>query len=159
MSFPESRRAIKLVSPSRSSYAYIVLRLPGYEGADRTVVIPPLISKSLETKMTAAAERIRSLNDDLRRNLSIGTAVMTLGVAALGPALVERVVRAVATFEDFNDENDPHGEHDFGMLNVEGHRLFYKIDYFDKSLTVHSPDPADPNVTERVITLMLAEEY
>ena len=109
--------------------------------------------------MTAAAERIRALNDDLRRNMSRGTAVMTIGVAALGPELVERVVRAVATFDDFCTANDPYSEHDFGAFDVDGHRLFFKIDYYDRKLEQHSPDPADPTVTERVITLMLAEEY
>ena len=84
---------------------------------------------------------------------------MTTGVAALGPDLVERAVMTLAAFDDFHHENDPYQEHDFGMFDVEGHRLFFKIDYFDKSLTYHSPDPADPSVTERVITLMLAEEY
>jgi hypothetical protein len=42
---------------------------------------------------------------------------------------------------------------------VDGHTIFFKIDYFDKALASHSPDPADPSVTERVITIMLAEEY
>lgn len=109
--------------------------------------------------MTAPADRIRALNDDLRRNLSRGTAVMTIGVAALGPELVERIVRAVATFDDFCTANDPHSEHDFGAFDVDGRRLFFKIDYYDRKLELHSPDPADPSVTERVITLMLAEEY
>ena len=35
----------------------------------------------------------------------------------------------------------------------------FKIDYFDRTMTVHSPNPADPTVTERVITIMLAAEY
>jgi hypothetical protein len=55
--------------------------------------------------------------------------------------------------------NDPHQEHDFGSFNVEGETIFFKIDYYDCSLECHSPDPADPVVTRRVITLMLASEY
>jgi hypothetical protein len=31
--------------------------------------------------------------------------------------------------------------------------------YFDRSLNHHSPDPTDPAVTVRVITVMLADEY
>jgi Protein of unknown function (DUF3768) len=50
-------------------------------------------------------------------------------------------------------------EHDFGSFKAEGRTIFFKIDYFDKSLTHHSPDPSDPSVTERVITIMLADEY
>jgi Protein of unknown function (DUF3768) len=53
----------------------------------------------------------------------------------------------------------PHQEHDFGSFNAEGETIFFKIDYFDKAMTYHSPDPADPSVTERVITIMLAQEY
>ena len=42
---------------------------------------------------------------------------------------------------------------------AEGETIFFKIDYYDRTLTCHSPDPADPAVTERVITIMLADEY
>jgi hypothetical protein len=55
--------------------------------------------------------------------------------------------------------NDPHEEHDFGAFDADGQRVFFKIDYYDESLSYHSPDPTDPAVTKRVITIMLAEEY
>jgi hypothetical protein len=108
---------------------------------------------------TSQANRIRALNDDLRQHLIGGGAVITLGVAALGQDAVDRIVQTVAVFDDFCHVNDPYEEHDFGSFEVEGETIFFKIDYFDRTLTHHSPDPANPAVTERVITIMLANEY
>ncbi len=104
-------------------------------------------------------DRIRELNDQLRTTLTGGRVLITPGVAALGSESVERVVKAITAFDNFCNENDPYTEHDFGALDVEGKKVFFKIDYYDKSFRAHSPDPSDPAVTERVITLMLAEEY
>jgi Protein of unknown function (DUF3768) len=109
--------------------------------------------------MNATTERIRALNDELRRNLPNGHAVMTTGIAALGPEAVARIVKTIAVYDDFCHANDPHGEHDFGSFEADGKVIFFKIDYLDKALNAHSPDPSDPSVTERVITVMLAEEY
>jgi hypothetical protein len=109
--------------------------------------------------MDKVRERIRTLNDELRRNLPNCHAVMTNGVAALGPEAVARIVRTIAVYDDFCHANDPYGEHDFGSFQTDGAVIFFKIDYYDKALAAHSPDPADPSVTERVITIMLAEEY
>jgi hypothetical protein len=109
--------------------------------------------------MDLTTNRIRVLNDELRRNLPAGHAVMTAGIAALGAEAVARIVKTVEVFDDFCHANDPHQEHDFGSFEADGRVIFFKIDYFDKDLTYHSPDPADPSVTERVITIMLAEEY
>ena len=109
--------------------------------------------------MDAKTARIRALNDDLRHNLSGGTVVMTQGVAALGREAVDRIVKTICVFDDFCNANDPYEEHDFGAFEAEGHTIFFKIDYLDSTLTFHSPDPADPTVTERVLTIMLAEEY
>ena len=109
--------------------------------------------------MNLNTERIRALNDELRRNLPNGHAVMTAGIAALGPEAVARIVKTIAIYDDFCHANDPYGEHDFGSFEADGQRIFFKIDYLDKALTYHSPDPSDPSVTERVITIMLAEEY
>jgi ABC-type nitrate/sulfonate/bicarbonate transport system substrate-binding protein len=109
--------------------------------------------------MDTKTARIRALNDQLRQNFAEGIAVMTPGVAALGPEAVERIVKTIAVFDDFCHANDPHEEHDFGSFEADGHRIYFKIDYFDRELSMHSPDPADPSITQRVITIMLAEEY
>jgi hypothetical protein len=106
--------------------------------------------------MTAEKQAIRALNDDLRKNLVGGSALITTGVAALGPDFVLRIVRTLAVFDDFNQANDPHGEHDFGAFEVEGHAIFFKIDLYEE------PDVKDANgepVVTRVLTLMLAEDY
>src|SRR5271155_3871976 len=103
--------------------------------------------------------RIRSLNDELRQNLAGGVAVMTPGVAALGEEATARINKTIAVFDDFCHANDPHEEHDFGSFEAEGYTIFFKIDYLDRSLTYHSPDPTDQAVTVRVITVMLADEY
>jgi len=111
--------------------------------------------------MTSKIEQIRILNDRLRQNLGTGveTAVITIGVAALGDEAVARIVKTIAVYDDFFHENDPYEEHDFGAFEAEGHTIFFEIDYFDPTLTWHSDDPADPTITHRVITIMLAEEY
>jgi hypothetical protein len=109
--------------------------------------------------MDSKTARIRALNDELRQHLTSGMAVITPGVAALGPEAVERIVKTIAVFDDFCHANDPHEEHDFGAFEADGHMIYFKIDYFDRELSMHSPDPADSSVTQRVITIMLAEEY
>jgi len=109
--------------------------------------------------MDSKTARIRALNDELRQNFAQGMAVMTPGVAALGAEAVARIVKTIAVFDDFCHANDPHEEHDFGAFEADGHMIYFKIDYFDHDLSMHSPNPADPSVTKRVITIMLAEEY
>ena len=102
---------------------------------------------------------IRALNDRFRQSLRGGMLVMTSGVIALGQERQLKILEAVARFDSFDEDNDPYGEHDFGALEVEGERLFFKIDYYDQSLSAHSSDPSDETVTKRVLTIMLAGEY
>jgi hypothetical protein len=104
--------------------------------------------------------RIAQLNDSLRQTLQGGRMLFTRGVSAFGPSICSRVIAAPGQFNDFRrDTDDPFGEHDFGAFQVSGRRLFFKIDYYDRSLTAASPDPADPAITVRVLTVMLPEEY
>ena len=104
-----------------------------------------------------SAARIAALNDAARTTLNGCRLVITHGISALDN--LPAVINQVCSYTDFNASNDPYGEHDFGVFDYVGNTVFWKIDYYDLDLLMHSPDPADPNVTCRVLTVMLAEEY
>ena len=89
--------------------------------------------------MDSKTARIAALNDELRQNFAEGLAVMTPGIAALGAEAVARIVKTIAVFDDFCHANDPHEEHDFGGFDADGHTILFKIDYYDESLSYHSP--------------------
>jgi Protein of unknown function (DUF3768) len=108
---------------------------------------------------TDRTAKVRALNDKLRREVMGGQILITPGVAALGPEKVVHIWETVARFETFTEDNDPHGEHDFGSFEFEGASVLWKIDYYDSSLEFGSDDPADPDKTTRVLTILLSEEY
>ncbi len=112
-----------------------------------------------ENDQKIRAERIAQLNDAFRTNFDGGQVVITQGILGLGDDAVAQTLMAVRHFDTFTESNDPYGEHDFGMIEIEGNRIYWKIDYYDLALMHHSFDPADPNVTRRVMTVMLAGEY
>lgn len=103
--------------------------------------------------------RIRVLNDNFRSTFIGGHVVMSSGVAALCLDVKAHAFIRVQTFAEFNSDNDPHGEHDFGSFEVAGEKFFWKIDYYDSDMRFGSDDPSDPEKTMRVLTLMLAEDY
>jgi len=105
------------------------------------------------------SDRIRVLNDFFRSTFIGGRVVLTAGVADMPLDVKARVLIQVQTFRKFDAGNDPHGEHDFGGLEVAGEKFFWKIDYYDPTLTCGSEDPSDPRLTVRVLTIMLAAEY
>lgn len=104
--------------------------------------------------------RIAELNDLLRTTLLTGKVVLTEGIRALPDDKREAVITNVRAFSAFAKGDDPHGEHDFGAFEFDHvGTVFWKIDYYDADYQYLSPDPADPAVTRRVLTIMLAEEY
>ena len=107
--------------------------------------------------MTAA--KIAALNDAFRQTFAGGKVLMTASVVALPENVKSEAFRKVAAFNEFTADNDPHGEHDFGSFELEGHTFFWKIDYYDLAIKYGSEDPTDPQKTTRVLTLMLAEDY
>lgn len=104
--------------------------------------------------------RIVILNDHFRRTGIGGKIVMTRGIANLGKETVTNIINAMREYSAWNKDNDPYEEHDFGVITLaDSRKVFFKIDYYDKQLEFGSEDPADPEKTTRVLTLMLAEEY
>ena len=103
--------------------------------------------------------RVRELNDAFRRSFDGGRVMLTIGIRSLAGEQQACVLTRVRCFEEFEANNDPHQEHDFGSFEIEGATYFWKIDYYDHELRCGSPDPSDPARTTRVLTVMLAEEY
>jgi hypothetical protein len=104
-------------------------------------------------------DRIRVLNDNFRSTFVGGRVLTTAGVAELSVDTKAQLLLAVQSFSNFTKDNDPHGEHDFGAIELEGETYFFKLDYYDADMRYGSENPADPNVTARVLTIMRADEY
>ena len=136
-----------------------------------------------------AQSTISKQNDDFRTNLSKGTLCLTRGIRALGKENVAQIIHKVRLFNNFNENNDPYGEHEtslsfareerpqrrlvvrasrnakrsvaaqFGAFDYQGKKIFFKIDNYDTDFLFLSPDVTNPRVTNKVLTVMLAEEY
>lgn len=111
--------------------------------------------------MSDRSAKIRALNDAFRKNphTGLGKVVMTQGVNMIPGGFSYKALEAVMKFDAFSEANDPYREHDFVSVEVDGHLVLGKIDYYDKDLEYGSEDPSNPDVTTRVLTIMLADEY
>lgn len=124
----------------------------------------PQDQQTIQIRGERYRERVRALNDAFRHdpigNIGVSNRMLiTKGVSALGPNEMEHVIKKVTAFDDFSEDNDPWSEHDFGAFDHDGERIFWKIDYYNRDGTGASRNPADPSVTCRVLTVMLASEY
>ena len=134
----------------------------------QTITILPIIEigpggfnnlRQLTTMNLDRTRLISELNDRLRETFSGGRVMLTREVQSLSDDERAQLMQAVHQFDAFDAANDPHGEHDFGRVLVAGQGYFWKIDYFDSDLQYLSPDPADPTVTTRFMTIMREDEY
>jgi hypothetical protein len=107
---------------------------------------------------TAKTARIRELNDAFRRTFAGGKVMMTAGVDALPDMVKAAALQKAATFDDFTEDNDPYGEHDFGSFELCNRKFFWKIEYYDSTMQQGSEDPSDPEKTTRVMGSFTAEE-
>ena len=130
----------------------------------------------MSATLTSQRERIARLNDLARQAMGVAcTAVATVGFRSLPASDQSRVRELIETFDAFDEDNDPHGERDFGCVyqlgdgqwttdrpgvrEDERERVFWKLDYYDRDLRFASEDAANPAITRRVLTIMLSDEY
>lgn len=104
------------------------------------------------------SERIRELNDVCRTTGLGGQIVCTKGVFELGVDKVYAIRKIIAEYDSFTTDNDPYGEHDFGLCELASDKFFWKIDYYASDMMHGSNDASNPVVTNRVLTIMLRDE-
>ena len=102
---------------------------------------------------------IKTLNYHFRGSFSCGRVMLTCGINAKSQRELAEILNQVRCFNNFTTANDPYNEHDFGSFNYKGEQIYWKINYYDKNYQYCSEDPSNPNITNRVMTIMLAEEY
>jgi hypothetical protein len=109
------------------------------------------------------AEQLARMNDAARMSMIIHKTnvlvdkimcrfVLTSTVADLPIDKLETLLHEVGKFNSFTPENDPHGEHDFGKVELDGNRYFFKFDYYDASIRAFGHE-------NHVMTIMAASDY
>ncbi len=103
---------------------------------------------------------IAQLNDLHRKGeKNLGKVVFSSIVSSMLPQQQISILLLVANFNDFNEDNDPYGEHHFGKFEYENNTYMWKIDYYDLSYEYHSEDYSNLELTRRVLTIMCSQEY
>ena len=130
-----------------------------------------------DTQINQESERVKLIatqNDTFRRGMRcialgdylmvtkkadlMGEVFITQGIDALTAYERNMIFKMVQDFDQFTEDNDPHGEYDFGSITFRENTIFWKIDYYDLKHEMGSPNPCDPSVTHRVLTIMTAKE-
>lgn len=102
---------------------------------------------------------IAILNDKFRKSFIGGEVLLSAGIAAMSSEDKANIISMVQNFHDFTPSNDVYGEHDFLSIDYNGNKIFAKIDYYDLNYEFMSENPANPDITNRVLTILLSCEY
>ena len=119
-------------------------------------------------QIAAYRANVAALNDQMRANLASpapNIVVMTAGILALvdadpGTSIAKQIelMGIVASYSDFSEDNNPHGERDFGVFDWAATRCYWKIDYYDLKLESSSYHAPEADIITRVLTIMLESE-
>ena len=102
---------------------------------------------------------IATLNDNFRKTFIGGEVLLSAGIAAMSSEDKANIVSLVQNFDNFNEDNDVYNEHDFLSFDYKGDKILAKIDYYDLNNQYMSENPANPDITNRVLTIMTVYEY
>ena len=64
----------------------------------------------------------------------------------------------IQNFNVFNNDNNPYGEHDFGIIEVDGESYHFKFDYFQDETLQYTPENYLIEAY-RVLTILHLSEY
>ena len=78
------------------------------------------------------ATTIAALNDRFRQTYWGGQVLVTDEVSALSELTRIELFRSVQLYDNFVQDNDPYGEHDFGKVVIDGQDFFWKIDLHEE---------------------------
>ena len=104
-------------------------------------------------------EKIKQLNDILRKTFIGGQVMLTTGIRAKSSEDQAEILQKVRSFNEFTKANDPYAEHDYGRFSYNGEDIMFKIDYYNKTYDRMSDDPSNPDITNRIMIIMCADEY
>jgi hypothetical protein len=111
------------------------------------------------------SSRIAELNDRCRQGLDseariVVTAACLAALAGAGGLDDELRAQAelLAAVRLYRFTPEDGADHRRGEVVVRGRIIRFVIDYYDRSLEWGSEDPADPDVTMRVMTILLPED-
>lgn len=102
---------------------------------------------------------IATLNDNFRRSFINGEVLLSAGIAAMSSEDKANIISMVQNFNDFTEDNNVYGENDFGSFEYKGEKILWKIDYYDLNNKYHSEDPSNPDITNRILTIMKFFEW
>lgn len=93
-----------------------------------------------------------AVKNDLFRTTFFGCRVVVSESLHRSPKK-EGVLTAVRSFNDFNKDNDPYGEHDCAFFEVDGELFYFKFDYYDDNFEFYKEDG------NRVLTIGFSSDY
>jgi hypothetical protein len=115
--------------------------------------------KTFSDEAIENTKKIQEINDRVRRAEATALVLIAGDMSQEDSSIHVAAMKVVSEFDAFNEENDPHGEHDHGSFDLNGEKCMWKIDYCDLELRFGSEKPWDETVTKRVLTIFYARDY